>query len=307
MTSDGFVGCLLGLALGDAIGAPYEGGPVERLVWRFIGKTGKGKTRWTDDTQMALDLAESLLEHGGLNVDDLAQRFAANYTWTRGYGPATAKLLKGIGRGHDWRVANRASYRDGSLGNGGAMRAPVVGLFYSGRPTELAEAARMSAMVTHAHPLGVEGAVLVAAATAVALQTGSGPEIFRHVSHCCKHEAFESKLAIVASWLETGSYPGPREVTRRLGNGITATESCVTALYIAIRFLNGSFEDMMGFIISGAGDTVTIGAMAGAVWGAARGSSCLPSEQIAQLEGMVRIKDIASALHEQVNSNRVFP
>ena len=56
MTSlDLFQGCLLGLSLGDALGAPYEGGVLERLLWRLIGKTSQGEMRWTDDTQMTID------------------------------------------------------------------------------------------------------------------------------------------------------------------------------------------------------------------------------------------------------------
>jgi len=78
MELDQFQGCLLGLALGDAFGAPFEGGPVERLVWRVIGKTRQGAMRWTDDTQMSLDLAESLISHEGLEVEELARRFAAS-------------------------------------------------------------------------------------------------------------------------------------------------------------------------------------------------------------------------------------
>ena len=46
-----FFGSLLGLALGDAFGALFEGGILERAVWAFIG-TRNGKRRWTDDTQM---------------------------------------------------------------------------------------------------------------------------------------------------------------------------------------------------------------------------------------------------------------
>src|SRR5690349_18966772 len=116
-------GCLLGLALGDALGAPYEGGPLERLLWRLSGRTRQGEMRWTDDTQMSLDLAESLAEKGALDPDDLAQRFARSYHWSRGYGPGAAKLLKRIACGADWREANRSVYPAGSYGNGGAMRA----------------------------------------------------------------------------------------------------------------------------------------------------------------------------------------
>ena len=94
-----YTGCFLGLALGDAYGAPYESGPVERLLWRWLGKTREGFQRWTDDTQMALDLAESLLTQGRFSSDDIARRFGASYRWDRGYGPAAARLLKGLRRG----------------------------------------------------------------------------------------------------------------------------------------------------------------------------------------------------------------
>src|SRR3954467_7129877 len=66
MTADRFKGSLLGLALGDAMGAPFEGGLAERLLWRLIGTTRQGELRWTDDTQMAIDVAESLVVHGAV-------------------------------------------------------------------------------------------------------------------------------------------------------------------------------------------------------------------------------------------------
>src|SRR4030095_17247331 len=98
-TADKFAGCLLGLALGDALGAPFEGGPVERLLWRIIGRTCEGRIRWTDDTQMSLDFAESLIANAGLDTADLAARFARRYRWSRGYGPGVAKLLRRIAAG----------------------------------------------------------------------------------------------------------------------------------------------------------------------------------------------------------------
>lgn len=291
-----FTGCLLGLALGDALGAPHEGGIVERLVWRLIGKTRQGKMRWTDDTQMALDIGESLLEVGKLDPDRLARRFATSYRWSRGYGPGAARVLKRIGRGEDWRQANRAIYREGSFGNGAAMRAPVIGLFYAHRPDELIEAARISAIITHGHPLGIEGAVLLATATAEALRSSDPLQILAKSAATCKHDAFTSRLDLAETWLSAGASPDATEVARRLGNGIAASESCVTALYAALRFLEKPFTDMMAFIIAGRGDVDTIGAMAGAVWGAVRGISNLPAEQLDRLEDRDRLERVAHGL-----------
>src|SRR5262245_60917608 len=100
-----FSGCILGLATGDALGAPDEGGPLERMLWRLIGRTRDGHVRWTDDTQMARDLAESLLEKNGVDSEAIARRFAASYRWSRGYGPGVARVLKRIRRGEPWETA----------------------------------------------------------------------------------------------------------------------------------------------------------------------------------------------------------
>src|SRR5262249_50393892 len=156
-----------GLATGDALGAPYEGGPFEWLVWRVIGRTSDGRLRGTDDTQMAIDLAGSLLENNGVRPRAAAGRFATSYPWSRGYGPGAARVLKRIRRGEAWEAASKAVYAEGSYGNGAAMRAPVLALFYARDRDSLLNAARISAMVTHAHPLGIEGAVLIALAAHV--------------------------------------------------------------------------------------------------------------------------------------------
>ena len=44
---DKFIGTFIGLSLGDALGAPYEGGFIERILWKFFSKTPTGKMRWT--------------------------------------------------------------------------------------------------------------------------------------------------------------------------------------------------------------------------------------------------------------------
>ena len=299
MTIDRFEGCLLGLALGDALGAPLEGGPIEHFVWRLIGRTSQGAMRWTDDTQMSLDLAECLVAKGAVDPDDLAQRFARSYRWSRGYGPGAAKLLKRIARGADWRDANRSVYPDGSFGNGGAMRAPVVGLFYTTRPGELTEAARQSARVTHAHPLGVEGAVLVASATAKAAASKDSAEILQAAASHCVLAPFRERLRIALTWLDSEAAPAAKEVSEQLGNGIAAVESCVTAVYIALRFLGESFSEMQTFVAACGGDVDTIGAMAGAVWGAVNGASSLPSDRLLKLEQRDRLLAVAGALHER--------
>lgn len=297
MNADRYAGCLLGLALGDACGAPYEGGPVERLLWRMIGTTAQGHMRWTDDTQMSLDLAESLIDKGVLDPDDVALRFAGSYRWSRGYGPGAAKLLKRIAKGQPWQQANRAIFPAGSYGNGGAMRAPVIGLFHARRPVDIADAARLSASITHAHPLGMEGALLLASATALALQTREPLAILQGAAGACSLAPFTTRLAIAEKFLLAGSELSHAQVRKQLGNGIAAADSCVTALYLALRFLDRPFPEMLAFVAACGGDADTISAMAGAVWGAANGAAALPQAQLARLEQAERIRTAAQRMH----------
>ena len=300
---DRFQGCVLGLALGDALGAPFEGGIVERTVWRIIGKTNRGEMRWSDDTQMSIDVIESVIATERLDPDDLAIRFAKSYRWSRGYGPGTVRVLKQIARGADWREANRSVYRSGSFGNGAAMRAPIIGLALCNRLDDLDDAARQSAQVTHAHAIGVEGAVLIARATASAARGGGWPEILGEASASCTLEQFTSRLAIAKKWLESAAEVSIAEIVRSLGNRVSAHESCITALYLSLRFLNRSFLDMQGFVATAGGDADTIGAMAGAIWGAAHSAEELPAEQLGALEQRERLSTLAISLHEWSSRN----
>ena len=286
----------MGLALGDAFGAAHEGGPLERLIWRFLGSTPDGFRRFTDDTQMSIDLAKSLINRGTVDQDDLATRFSHSYRWDRGYGPGAAKVLKRIRSGSAWQTATRSVYPGGSFGNGGAMRSPVIGLHFCHRPEELVSAARRSAEVTHGHPLGIEGAVLISGSTVAALDCSDGLSLFDRAARFASSTEYTSRLGMARKWLESGKPVRPSEVRSELGMGIVATESCVTALYLAARFLQEPLESLLAFAAQAGGDVDTVGAMAGALWGARNGFKKLPANLVRQVEDAQRISDLAASL-----------
>jgi poly(ADP-ribose) glycohydrolase ARH3 len=297
-TLEQFQGCLLGLALGDAFGAPHEGGPLERFLWRVIGRRRDGRRRWTDDTQMTIDLAESWLANKGINQDDLARRFARSYRWSRGYGPGATKLLKRIKMGEDWRRANREIYPDGSYGNGAAMRAPLLGLVYR-TESEVLNAARLSGEITHAHPLAIEGSQLVAMATYAMATTDSLKNVIQLADSICQNKLFAERLEIAKAWLGRNYLPTVTEVRQSLGNGIAAHESCITAIYVAHRFLNQDFQELLDYIIALRGDVDTIAAMAGAIWGTKRGSEALPKSLLGEIEDSNQISLLAEKLYQK--------
>jgi len=291
---------VLGLALGDAFGAPYEGGILERALWSMLG-TSNGKRRWTDDTQMTIDVIESLLACRCVDQNDLAHRFARSYRWSRGYGPGAAKVLKRIRRGEAWESAAVAVFPQGSFGNGGAMRAPAVGLFFAeNSDADIARATRDVAAITHAHPLASEGAALIALATALACSGADNNEMLHRLSQCAESREYLDRLTKARAWLEEGEVVAPRQVAAELGNGIAAIESCVTAVYAALAFRNYSFDALLEFTVSLRGDVDTIAAMASAIWGADRGADQLPRERLEQLERRDDLERLAGSLAEAV-------
>jgi poly(ADP-ribose) glycohydrolase ARH3 len=212
-------------------------------------------------------------------------------------------VLKWIARGADWRDANRAVYRDGSHGNGAAMRSPIVGLIYADRPADLLQAAAAAADVTRAHPLGIEGAVLIARATAACIQGIDSGRLLKKLAAADLSEPFASRLAIAETWPASKSDVSHGEVRRQLGSGIGARDSCVTAVYLAMRFRDRDFADTLRFAIRLGGDTDTVGAMAGAMWGAANGAGALPAESLAKLEGCEMLAELAARLQQRISEN----
>lgn len=296
-----FTGCFLGLALGDALCAPYEGGLPEKIVWRLIGRTRTGKRRYTDDTRMSLDVAESICRNNGIDQDDMARTFAASYRWSRGYGAGTAEMLKKIKKGAHWQKVNRLRHPEGSYGNGAAMRAPIAALAFYGDDNKIARAVQHISEITHTHAQAREGALLIALATLSALSRTSVDTMFETLQDNSTLEEYRRRLKTAKHWLTHREIVDSATVTRQLGNGMAAVDSCITALYIAARYLDAPFADMLKFIQQCGGDTDTIGAMAGAVWGAYNSRNNLDRSMVRILESASRIEASAEKLYQRTS------
>jgi len=293
-----YLGCFLGLAIGDAYGAPFEGGTIERLLWKAIGKTKDGKKRYTDDTQMSIDIAQSFITQQRINQNHLAITFANSYRWSRGYGTSAAWLLKKIKNGADWKTVTRAKFKDGSYGNGAAMRAAVVALCYPKDLEELNKNITRCSEITHAHHLGIEGAKLIAFVTFSALHNQSNETIIDALPAWCLSEIFKEKVLYCIEALQSTKHTEIKLIKKNLGAGIAAAESCVTAIYFALKYRERSHDKMLTEIYSQGGDTDTIGAMAGAIWGAFNGVESLNKNRIQNLESADKIKALACSLYE---------
>lgn len=295
MNQDKYQACLIGSALGDALCAPYEGGPIERFLWRFFSHTKNNKIRYTDDTQMTIDIAQSLIKNKSIQQDDIAKRFAASYRWSRGYGPSAAKILKKIKKGGDWNTLNTSQFKEGSFGNGAAMRIAPIALMYPENHTALKKAVIDSSLITHAHPLAIDGAINCATTLSLVLHDQSNAKILQTLTDN-NHEDYKAKISIAQDWLLNRKSISEKQVIHHLGNSIEAINSTITAIYLGLRFRNHSYLPMIKFIQNVGGDTDTIAAMAGAIWGAANSMEKLKHPKLEQLESKQQILDLADSL-----------
>ena len=144
--------------------------------------------------------------------------------------------------------------------------------------------------------------MLIAVATASALRDRDSLELLADVGKECRLDPFLSRLHLARDWLAGRTEVSPKEVRLQLGNRISASESCVTAVYCALRFREESFDRLQQFVARLGGDVDTIGAMAGAIWGAANRIARLPVEGLAKLEQRSRLMELASALYRRTQA-----
>lgn len=294
-----FRGALIGSAVGDALGAPAEGWSMgmvssvygEEKGWKMI------YGRYTDDTEMMIGVAESLIANKGFNGADMARRFIQNYDATRGYGPGSKEALKRLSEGASWEETSKKLFGgEGSYGNGAAMRIAPIGVLYHDNADTLREIAYKSSHITHSHELGKEGAALQAFSIALAVR-GQKEGMLSALKEFVKSDVYKEKIGGIAILLDREA--SKEEVISDLGNGEAAFNSVPTAIYSFLRF--DSFEDSVVYAVSLGGDTDTIGAMTGAISGAYYGEGAIPTGWVEKLEegekGKSYIKRLAEELY----------
>lgn len=292
---DRFKGAMIAHCLGDSLGAIWEGVPPF---------TGSIKTdlvlRYTDDTEMMMNLARAIIRDGTVNPDTVAEEFVKGFTPTRGYGPGTIRVIELIKKGVPYYEATRAYFPEGSMGNGAAMRVTPVGLFFHRNLEKLKEAVKIQAEITHAHPVAIEGATVVALSVAMALR-GVGLEVIPdEILPHLREPVLKEKILALKEMLQKGE--GLKEAINTLGNGVLAHESTVMALYLAI-VSEGDPLKAIEMAIQAGGDTDTIGAMAGAIAGAYSGTEHLSEDTIEALECYERICSLSKELYKVFLSN----
>jgi ADP-ribosylglycohydrolase len=269
-----------GLSVGDAFGERFFGSGAALIGARALPNA---PWRWTDDTAMALGIVEILERHGRIDQEQLARAFARRWSEEpmRGYGSGAHRILEAIHHGAPWWSVSRSAFgREGSKGNGGAMRVAPLGAWFADDLDAVISQARASAEVTHAHAEGMAGAIAVAVAAAGAHRGLRGRELLDFVGgHTPDGETREglAKAQVLS--------PATRvqEAISELGNGsnVTAPDTVPFALWAAAHHLN-DFVEAMWVTVSGLGDRDTTCAIAGGVVAAA--GTAVPTNWLAARE-----------------------
>jgi ADP-ribosyl-[dinitrogen reductase] hydrolase len=274
-------GCAVGAAIGDALGMPLEFQPpsaADRLVIEMRpGRLPAGS--FTDDTEMALTLADSLLTHFPLDGDDLAQRFVAWYeAGPPDVGIQTSQVLSRIEQGETWQQSSETAFRKrpGSAGNGSLMRTWPVALAHFNTPDLLAANSRLQSRVTHAHP-DCTAACAITCLMIGQLSRGTPPAV-----------AFElavspGKQTGLADDFHTMLVEAPFHRRSELKNSGWVRHTLESAVWGLMT--THSFEEAVIQVANLGGDADTAASVVGALAGAAYGLSAIPQTWLDQLQG----------------------
>jgi ADP-ribosylglycohydrolase len=280
---------LEGLSLGDALGAFYEMYDTDQMM-PIVKARELPAPEWgfTDDTNMALSIYESLRRHGEIHQDELCESFVAHFenTLKFGYGPGVIRFVDAVKKGMTWQTSNQQLFNGGSFGNGGAMRIAPLGAYFADDLAKVVSEAQKATEITHAHPEGIAGGIAVAIATAIAWQHREKPLlradfIEQILPHIPKSDVRQN--CIIAQALPSGL--SIDEVVLKIGNGsrITAQDSVPYVLYCAGENLH-DFENAFWMTASGGGDVDTTCAMVCGIVAVSVGEDKLPTEWLNRRE-----------------------
>lgn len=262
-------GVALGAAIGDALGMPLEfrepSKPGDLLREIVPGRLPAGSI--TDDTEMALALAESVLTHRPLDALDLSERFVDWFN--RGpadYGFQTASTLRQISRGLSWEAVAIQSRRDApdSAGNGSVMRCWPVALAYLQDAAQLLADSELQSLITHPHPECVAGCQFINALLRELILGAELPDAVRKI--IAEVSTPSGLLDVIEN--------APKRKRGELSNSGWVRHTLESVIWGLLT--TRSFEEALVQVVNLGHDADTAGSIIGALAGARYGEEGIP-------------------------------
>lgn len=314
-----FLGCLLGCAVGDALGAPFEGlwshsiPSDEALLAGFAEFEGYPRGQFTDDTQLTLATVRSILATGEVSPAHIARSIAALWRRQEVIGPGgacTSAALQFL-RTRDWTTCGAAV---GQAGNGAAMRTAVLGLAFLRQPERLPGAVADISRITHQDPRCIAGGVAIAKAAWLLASEGAD-DAQRFCSAIGEVVApFSSEFADAVGRLPRLAGQTPDVALPAIAwAGMARPEfeapiitpfvipTVLAALWCLLRHPD-SWAGAVTNAIGLGGDVDTLGAIVGALAGVRLGACAIPRHLEEAVQDREEIVGLALRLHTLVSS-----
>lgn len=273
---------LEGLSVGDALGEALSYQHHRAREISDFSVFSPGSVRYTDDTEMAQAVYETLRLTRGIDEDTIAWAFSTRFRKDpdRGYGKMARRILESLCMGSHWKEVSMNAFGGGSFGNGAAMRVAPLGGYFADDLNAAAEAAARSARVTHFHPEGIAGAIAVTIASAVAFSSRhlpaeqAGTAIWQAVLDYTP----EGKVRNGVSLARAMSDATALEVVREVGNGagVSAQDTVPFCIWSACRNL-GDFREALLSTVEVGGDCDTNCAIVCGIVTAYVGAEAIPT------------------------------
>ena len=324
-----FRGCLLAGAVGDALGAPVEFAPLDEIVGRY-GPQGPENLEagpypagsFTDDTQMALFVAEGLIrtfnrQRSGGATPDLTVMLRAHWRWlrTQGLWPAadidpelltswltdTPGLLQHrapgttcVGALQSGELGTLANPRNDSKGCGGVMRIAPVGLAWTDDPFRFGCEV---AALTHGHPSGqLASGCLAQIIHEIVVGTDLDTAVERAMTELARHPEHDETLrALERAEAFAVMGGGTPEEVEALGGGWVAEEALAIAVFCAQ--VAPDLESALRLAVTHSGDSDSTGCITGHILGALHGVEAIPKRWLDQLELVDLVDRVAHDLY----------
>ncbi|MCK9356239.1 MAG: ADP-ribosylglycohydrolase family protein [Dehalococcoidia bacterium] len=310
-----YEGCMLGLALGDALGAPVEFLDLEQIRAEYGPEGICGLEPWreyragcfTDDTQLSLATARGCIDaylalrHGEpwRPVQAVYRRYLA---WLRSQDIPYMNRMPGatcLWSLRSGRMGTAERPLNTRKGCGGVMRVAPAGLSFP--PGQAFRYGAEFAAITHGHPSGYLPAGVLAEVIALVLEgralRDSVERALAELRHCTAHE--ETLSAAFRAVELASAHTAPHVAIPRLGQGWVGEEALAIALYCALSSAD-DWERGVLMAVNHDGDSDSTGCITGAILGAQLGHEALPSPWVVQLESSAGIAVVADDLFRVV-------
>ncbi len=293
---DQIVGCIVGGAIGDALGGMYEGQSSPSTL------DFSRPAHVSDDTQLTLATCESIQPGGIVDPDKLVERFLFWFRHRKltGLGASTLKALRDLDAGAHWALSGREG--EYSAGNGAAMRVAPLAFCLNPDSKEDRRLLRDLCRITHRNEEAYVGALAIV--YAVRLFSDDTWNFDRSLAGSVAERLPETNVR--DALLTASEFPHQLsilEASRTLGCSGYVAESVPLAIFAAQRAATGSLESLYEGVIEAGGDTDTIASMAGQIGGARLGLSRISQSLMDSVMGMEHIQRSATEFADKLTKS----